>query len=65
MFVCYEFIQFTYQFYYKISIDHFDVHMLKNPRTIYHIIYINLIYTYAQQSNNNKLYAQQCKNTIL
>ena len=45
----------TYQFRYKINIDHFDVHMLNNPRTIYHIIDINLIYTYAKQSKNNEL----------
>ena len=45
----------TYQFRYKINIDHFDVHMLNNPRTIYHIIDINLIYTYAKHSKNNGL----------
>ena len=45
----------TYQFHYKINIDHFDVHLLNNPRTIYHIIYINLIDTYAKQSKNNEL----------
>ena len=45
----------TYQFCYKINIDHFDVHMLNNPRTIYRIIDINLIYTYAKQSKNNEL----------
>ena len=45
----------TYKFRYKINTDHFDVHMLNNTRTIYHIIDINLIYTYAKQSKNNEL----------
>ena len=45
----------TYQFRYKINIDHFDVHMLNNTTTIYHIIYINLIYTYAKLYKNNEL----------